>query len=364
MGNSIEEGKVYKIKNRATGKMLNLYGGILTNGTNICQYSDDGSDEQKWVRIGNKLYAYGSNTKCLDRYNDSTSTKHNNADIWGNNDNTNQNLVFTSSGNYVKIQLNSGSLYLTASTNPSTDSVMNKNGNKDEYKTTSSEGNIFWRTYNGNYSLWDAIDVSEGVNGEVVVEDMPRITTYASTGYKEYFHPDAGMIHGTWEGSNNGATLDNIIAGFYEAVYGVAPSSKQKYLYSLYGSKTNDPGTIFHNTYHHGVDINRYSGAPIKSAHSGLLIRASGNTIAIYDSDRNVTYLYLHCNINPELKVNTVINKNDPIGTESNVGLGANADTHLHIEVRSGRDSNPEYPSNSTSVSLPTLEPYNYLIVD
>lgn len=264
MGNSIIEGRVYKIRNVGTGKMLNLYGGILTNGTNVCQYSDDGSDEQKWIRIGDKLYTYGSNTKCLDRYNDSTGIKHNNADIWSNTDNINQNLVFTASGNYLKIKLSNADLYLTANRNASTDSNIAANGNKDTYKTVSSAGNIYWASYDSNYSLWDAVDITSGRDGEVVVTDMPRISTYQDNGYKEYFHPDSGMVSGTWKGSNDGDTIDNIIAAFYKAVYGTDPESQGKYLYSLYGSRTNDPGTRFDGTYHHGIDVNYGSGKKLK----------------------------------------------------------------------------------------------------
>ncbi len=362
MINEIIENKVYKIRNCGTGRMLNLYGGITTNGTNVCQYSDDGSNEQKWVRIGSKLYTYGSTTKCLDRYNSSTSAKHNNADIWSNTDNANQNLNFGSSNGFLTIKLNGTNLYLSAYSDPSTDSYINKNGNKDECKTVTSAGNIYWGTALNNYSRWEAIDISEA-DSEIVVSGMPAINAYRDSGYKEYFHPGSGMKTASWA-ANGGGTIDNIIKAFYKDVYGVDPASQSYYLYSLYGSKTNAKGSKFNKTFHHGVDIHLSPGHAVKTAHSGELIRASGNTVAIYDADKNVTYLYLHCNISNGLQIGMHITKGTKIGTESNVGLGYSDNTtnsHVHIEVRVGRDSTPEMPSASTSVPLPTLNPYNYL---
>lgn len=85
-----KSGKSYTFKNLTTEKMLNLYGGRTDKGTNVCQYTADGSDDQKWTFLGDKLYAYGSSTKCLDKFTSSGSAKNNNADIWDNDDDKNQ----------------------------------------------------------------------------------------------------------------------------------------------------------------------------------------------------------------------------------------------------------------------------------
>ena len=196
-----------------------------------------------------------------------------------------------------------------------------------------------------------------------MVSGMPTISAYKENGYKEYFHPGSGMKTASWA-ANGGGTIDSIIKAFYKDVYGVAPANQSYYLYSLYGSKTNAKGSKFDKTFHHGVDIYLSPGHTVKTTHSGELIRASGNTVAIYDADENVTYLYLHCDISSNLKVGTTITKGTEIGKESNVGLGysdSTTNSHVHIEVRRGRDSTPEMPSASTSVPLPTLNPYNYL---
>ena len=41
-------GKVYRLKNKGSGKYLNLCGGSDTTGKNINQFKDDGTDTLKW----------------------------------------------------------------------------------------------------------------------------------------------------------------------------------------------------------------------------------------------------------------------------------------------------------------------------
>ncbi len=363
---SIKAGNTYTFKNLYSGKMLNLYAGITTNGTNVCQYTADGSDEQKWTfKSDNKLYTYGSSTKCLDRYNSSGALAHNNADIWTNSDDANQKLVFSVSGSYVRIKLSGTSYYLTAYYGTA------NGGNSDNKVAPGASGNVFWATLgdseyvsDSGQQLWVATEVETGSgNEEIVVTGMPRISVYESAGYKEYFHPDSGMVNGTWA-ANGGENIDKKLVSFYKTVFGVEPSSKGKYLYSLYGSKTISSDPKFNLTYHHGVDINYYPGATVHTAHAGKVTKATGNTIAIYDSTENVTYLYLHCAIG--VKVNDVLKIGDIIGTQANIGLGYGSDdletnAHVHLEVRSGKDNTAVYPSAELSVHIPTLNPYNYI---
>lgn len=51
-----KSGKSYTFKNLTTEKMLNLYGGRTDKGTNVCQYTADGSDDQKWTFLGDAPY--------------------------------------------------------------------------------------------------------------------------------------------------------------------------------------------------------------------------------------------------------------------------------------------------------------------
>ena len=141
-----------------------------------------------------------------------------------------------------------------------------------------------------------------------------------------------------------------------------------KYGYSLFGSRTvtNDK---FNGTYHLGVDMTRYHGAPVYSAHAGKLLYANSNRIAIYDSDKKVTYLYLHTDIDSSIRgrgsdFNDPINikVGQPLGTQSDVGLG-NGNYHLHFEVKDGENSVAEMPTNSLDDTVIGLYhiPYDYM---
>ena len=95
---SMLEPGIYLIKNKASGKYLNVNLGTDANGTNVIQWSYDGSIEQKWkvVEVNGKykLYAMCSsngNNRVLDvlRENGSASGAIKpgcNVDIWEPND--------------------------------------------------------------------------------------------------------------------------------------------------------------------------------------------------------------------------------------------------------------------------------------
>ena len=168
---NIENGKTYTFKNVGSGKFLNLYAGNTVNGTNVCQYSEDGSDEQKWTRIGDKLCTFGSTSKCLDRYYVSGNAKCNNADIWDDNDDENQVLIFGISNGYVTIRLRyANGYYLRASTLAGTNSQMNSYGNTDAYKVPGATGNVYWSDDPLDaYSAWEAVEVVGDVEfGDVI----------------------------------------------------------------------------------------------------------------------------------------------------------------------------------------------------
>ena len=166
----LQNGSAYTFKNMSTGKMLNLYGGRTANGTNVCQYTADGSDDQKWTFFNDKLYAYGSSTKCLDKFTSSGSAKNNNADIWNNTDDVNQLLNFSSvqaSDKFVSIQLKSNGYYLAAydAVDYPGDRVMNSTANTDAGKTPTSAGNVYWSsTWLGSSCIWVVAAVDAGTS--------------------------------------------------------------------------------------------------------------------------------------------------------------------------------------------------------
>lgn len=175
----LQNGSAYTLKNMSTGKMLNLYGGRTANGTNVCQYTADGSDDQKWTFLNDKLYAYGSSTKCLDKFTSSGSAKNNNADIWNNTDDVNQLLNFSSvqaSDKFVSIQLKSNGYYLAAydAVDYPGDRVMNSTANTDAGKTPTSAGNVYWSsTWLGSSCIWVVAAVDAGTSPDPEPEPQP-----------------------------------------------------------------------------------------------------------------------------------------------------------------------------------------------
>lgn len=95
---SSPETGIYLIKNKASGKYLNVNLGTDANGTNVIQWSYDGSIEQKWRIVntsnGFKIYAMCSSNgynRVLDVLRDGGSASGdinagNNVDIWEPND--------------------------------------------------------------------------------------------------------------------------------------------------------------------------------------------------------------------------------------------------------------------------------------
>ncbi len=164
---SLVTGKFYKIRNSTTGKMLNVYSsGNPSNGTNVVLYTDDGSAEQKWKILstsgGYKLQCQDG-TKVLDRYTVSGSSL-NNADVWDNTtgDNAAQIVQFyeaiSGSGtDLYRIKLVSNGYYLS--------SYGSSNGTGSG-KSTTSVGNVFWKSTSGQQNIWQFIDLDGGSGGQ------------------------------------------------------------------------------------------------------------------------------------------------------------------------------------------------------
>lgn len=231
------------------------------------------------------------------------------------------------------------------------------------------------------FQIQKTIEVGGGTDPEPEPEPGEDITVtgmpdcWAYTGNEEYFHPSSGMVPGDFMTKNQGKEILNKIKNFYETVFQTTLTGEvdslenmNKYGYSLFGSRTvtNDK---FNGTYHLGVDMTRYHGAPVYSAHAGKLLYANSNRIAIYDSDKKVTYLYLHTDIDSSIRgrgsdFNDPINikVGQPLGTQSDVGLG-NGNYHLHFEVKDGENSAAEMPTNSLDDTVIGLYhiPYDYM---
>lgn len=151
----LNNNKVYHIINKASGKCINVNYGTDANGTNVNQYTKDGSIEQYFKLVYNssrdsyKLYAmcssYGAN-RVIDIYRPIQAGA--NIDIWTPDDNDAQDLIITNRGNGYY------SLHPRYNTNLAITSYGTGNGGGSGTSSTST-GNVFVTTYSGSDNqLW------------------------------------------------------------------------------------------------------------------------------------------------------------------------------------------------------------------
>ncbi len=161
----ITNGMIYNIKNNASGKYLNVNLGTDANGTNVIQWTKDGSQEQRfrvvyYNRSGNedayRIYPMCSSkggNRVLDvlRTGGSASgsiVSGNNVDIWGTGDDDCQFFI---------IQLISrDSFAIRLKSNPNLALTVYGTGNGSGSGTSStSNGNVFISTWTGSANqLW------------------------------------------------------------------------------------------------------------------------------------------------------------------------------------------------------------------
>jgi len=144
----------YNIINKSTGKCLNVNYGTDADGTNVTQFTDDGSYEQKFAisyeqQDGYKIYAICSSEgwgRVLDVYRPLQNNA--NVDIWTNGDDDAQywKIIHRGDGYYSIHLLYNDSLALTT--------VGTGNGSGSGNSSTSN-GNVIIKTYTGaDNQLW------------------------------------------------------------------------------------------------------------------------------------------------------------------------------------------------------------------
>ncbi len=371
---TLTNGSTYRFICRAdSARSLNVYGTVPEYLANVCLYTSSSADIcQQWVYRetsgGNYLECRGNPGLVLDLFTGSSGAEgvtDYNAHIFNEVTSTSYITVEDASdgnGDYISIKLADYSdKYLTAN--------QGSNGTSGGV-SVNSPGNVYW--YGGgleDYSQdWMPVLVTAGGGDELIeVTDMPDISTYEGSDYVEYFHPDSEMRNGTWLGDNDGAAKQAAIREFYHAAFGYYPASEEYYLYDLYGAQySDDAGSQYQGEFHTGVDMYGTSSLVIHSAHRGVVTAVGGNfgIVAIYNETQDVTYLYLHMDVSgTTAHVGSSIEVGDVLGTESNVGLGGKNNEHLHIEVRSGRQTVPA-PTPTISEPLQSISPYDYLCID
>lgn len=203
-----EEGKLYTVTNVGSGYNLNQIGGFTSNGTNVTLWAPDTSDSEQWWKMeGDKLYPYkcqnGSKKVCLDRY-ITRDANYNNADLWEDNDDTQQTIILgvDGTGDQFTIQLlnakadDGSALYLTGASNP--------NGGNNPSKVPGAAGNVYWSTIPNyqapsNYQLWRFTPVNQnpGTGGETYQKlVMPYTINRLNSSYlNEQYYADRREHH-------------------------------------------------------------------------------------------------------------------------------------------------------------------------
>ena len=158
----MNNGYVYNVTNRASNKCLNVNFGTDSNGTNVTQFTKDGSIEQRFKLVYNsardsyKVYAICSSNgtnRVLDILRTGGSASGSiisgcNVDIWSPNDDDAQDFKIVNRGNGYY------SLHPRINTNLALTSNGTSNGS-GAGTSSSSAGNVFVSTYEGtNNQLW------------------------------------------------------------------------------------------------------------------------------------------------------------------------------------------------------------------
>ena len=167
---SLQNNKVYKIKNVATGKYLNVNYGTDANGTNVTQFTGDGSIEQKWKAVYSngswKFYAMCSSNgtnRVLDVLRDNGSASGgistgNNIDIWAPNDADAQSwtVSYQNNGSFI--------IYLTVSDYSMMVCSYGSGNGSGSGTSSTSNGNVFIGSiysYDSNiHPYWEFIEVN------------------------------------------------------------------------------------------------------------------------------------------------------------------------------------------------------------
>lgn len=378
----IKDGGTYRIYPiRLQGVALNAYGSsATTSGQNVCLYKDTPSDTmQDWIiRVFDidegsyRIYSANNTNLVLDRSDGSLRTSRNNnahlCKLTGTSPNDSEVMITTPAGDsqghvFIKLKaaINGQVLYLTSTNYSSSDSTPSSITSSMALNTN---GNVYWAPQSSEtraYQYWRL--EKQGDSGETPTpnpepSEKITVTNMPYGDNVETFHPDSGMVNGTWA-QNDGTAKVNAIKTFYKKVFKASSAPDNLCLYNLFGAEY-DKGLNLNDRYHTGIDMYVPGGSDIYSAHAGTITAVGGQfgVVGIYDSSKNVTYFYLHMDVtNTAAKVGETIGVGEFLGRQSNVGTGGQ---HLHIEVRNGERKAPARQPYINE-SLTSISPYKYL---
>ena len=390
MAIEIKDGGTYRIYPiRLQGVALNAYGSsATTSGQNVCLYKDTPSDTmQDWIiravdlDEGSYQIHSANNTEfVLDRSNGVLRTSRNNnahlCELSGTDLNDSEVMITTPAGDsqghvFIKLKaaINGQVLYLTSTNYSSSDSTPSSITSSMALNTN---GNVYWAPQSSAiraYQYWrleKQDDSGETPTPNPEPAEGVTVTGIPYNSSSETFHPQSGMVSGSWA-TNNGAEKAAAIKRLYEGVFNLSSSSPGMYMYNIFGKKYPDSLTNYNKLFHTGIDMDNYRNAPVYSYCDGEVVRDGTSdgykTVGIYDASKKVTFYYLHMTDVPDLSVGSNIKKGDLIGYQFSSGLNDPNGTvdHLHVEVHKGRYTG--YPAHLPLINeeLVTVSPYQYL---
>jgi len=177
---TVFENGVYNIKNVNSGMMLDVANGTNANGTNVWQYTPDGTNAQKWKMVydtaGDFYYikamisSSGTNRQ-LDVYctsSDPVASGHN-VQIWvqGDDPSSTWSIVHVSNGRYKIVLKQYPTLALTVASS-----------------STSSGANVIVQTYSGSTSqLWTFEEAAPAATSGIISGGVYRIGIISGTSF-------------------------------------------------------------------------------------------------------------------------------------------------------------------------------------
>ncbi|MBI4858565.1 MAG: RICIN domain-containing protein [Acetobacterium woodii] len=218
---SVVLGKTYFIRQKTSGKYLDVTGGIDANGTNVCQYTFNGSNSQKWKIVDGKkgyiiLQPLCAQTRVLD-ISGGLNAEGANAAIYDKNGSEAQRfkLKVLSDGSYQiaakcandeKVLTNQGS-YTNQGTNIDIRSIAGENNDQSWYfepvetglalSDTPQDGKVYFMRTRHSGQYWDVSYKATENNSPVVQYYLNRGTNQRyrlesvpnESGYY-YIHPE------------------------------------------------------------------------------------------------------------------------------------------------------------------------------
>lgn len=219
----------YNLANKNSGKYLNVNYGTDANGTNVTQYTNDGSVEQKFAVVYNsnmdayRLFAVCSDEghgRVLDVLRTGGSSSGSivsgcNVDIWATGDDTAQYWKIINRGNgYYSLNLASNqNLALTA---------IGMGNGSGAGTSSSSTGNVIVQTYTGaNNQLWSFVNTPVLWN-YYLVDSSKHLDWSISSNYSRFFSIGvntwnaykSGVIRGPY--SSLTSDVDVAVSDYYE----------------------------------------------------------------------------------------------------------------------------------------------------